>query len=189
MGGGGILREGVEFGGRLLATEARFEACDYGEPMVFPGGAICGFRRNLIGELIDVAKRNPELRIENQIEPMKRRRRDANDGIRVTREQKCFADDILIGIEAPAPDAIADDDHWLVVFLACKASAKGHGELRDVKVICRGELAPHSVWFALTTDGRGNKFVIAGDTGEGMDGVANVFEDRTGEMVTTHRTF
>ena len=106
------------------------------------------FVRRVAGELGKVAERNPELRIEDGVEPVEVGRSDADDGVEVAGDGDGLADDGRIAGEVLLPCPVAENDDRCVVFARREAAAAGHAELSDVEVVLSGGLSPETLGLA-----------------------------------------
>jgi len=84
MGLSETLREDLEFRGGFGVGDAGLEAGGDNDPVI-----VAGVEMTCIGkELIDVADRNPELRVEEKIDAPEKRRSNANDSVRMAGERE-----------------------------------------------------------------------------------------------------
>ena len=120
------------------------KAADHSNPL---GEARLFFRR-VGGELGKVAERNPELRIEDGVEPVEVGRSDADDGVEMAGDGDGLADDGRVAGEVLLPCAVAENDDRCVVFVRREAAASGHAELSDVEVVLAGGLSPETLGLA-----------------------------------------
>lgn len=171
--------EKIEFGGSFGLGGAGLEARGYGDPVIIAPVEMAGVGE----ELIEVANRNPELRVENEIEPAEVWRCDADDGVRMAREGDRFAEDVGVGIETRFPDAVAKNDDGRVLLVRSKAAAQSESELRDVKEIGGSGLAPEALRIAVAGNGGGEEFVETGDAGERFGVVADIGVERPREVI------
>jgi hypothetical protein len=179
MGLSETLREDLEFRGGFDVGDAGLEAGGDNDPMI-----VAGTEMACIGkELIDVADRHPELRVEEKIEAPEKRRSDADNSVRMAGERDGFAKDVGIGIEAGFPDAIAEDDDGRTLFVGTETTAEGQLEFSDIEEVGGGGLTPEALRIAVTGDGRGEKFVKAGDARKRLGIVADIGEKRPGKGV------
>lgn len=149
------------------------------DPVIDAGIEVTGVGK----KLIDVADGNPELRVENQVEPAEVGRGDTDYGVGTAGECDGFSGDVGVGVEAGFPDAIAENDDGRILFVGAEAAAESERELGDVEEIGGGGLAPEALRIAVAGDGGGEKFDEGGDAGEGVGVVADVREERPGERV------
>ncbi len=140
-------------------------------------------------KLIDVADGNPELRVQDEIEPAEIWRGDADYGVEATGECDGFSGDVGIGVEAGVPDAITENDDGRILFVGAEAAAKSERELGDVEEIGGGGLAPKALRIAVAGDGGGKKFDEGGDAGERVGVVPDVGEERPGERIAAFVAF
>src|SRR5271165_6672967 len=129
-------------------------------------------------ELIDVADGHPKLRVEDEVDAAEVGRGDADDGVRMAGERDGLAQDTGIGIETRFPNAVAEDNDRRVLFVVAESAAQRGSELRNVEEIRGGGLAPETLRIALAGDGGGEKFIKAGNAGEGFGVVADVGVER-----------
>jgi len=73
----------------------------------------------------------------------------------MAREGDGFAEDVVIGVEAGFPDAMAEDDYRRILFVRAEPASEGHAELGDVKEIGGRGLAPEALGIAAAGDGGG----------------------------------
>ncbi len=90
---------------RLRRCDAGLETADDIDPMIASVRLAVDLRRIVAqrGKLRDVSQRDPELGIEDDIEPMVSRRSDTDDGVGMTGNLHDFADDLRIGGEKALP--------------------------------------------------------------------------------------
>ena len=179
VGGCETLGEGFELGGGLRARDAGTQAGDDGEPVLIA----CIAAGNAGSKLLNVAERNPKLRIENEIQAVEAWRRDAHNGVGLAGKKDGLAENGGIGGKAMLPEALAKDDDGETLFVGDETSAEGHAEAGDVEIVRGGGLSPDALGFAVATDRGGDEFEVGRDAREGFGVVANVGVDGIREIV------
>lgn len=179
VGGSETLGEGFEFGGGLRARDAGIESSDDGEPVLVAVVAA----GDAGSELLNAAKRDPKLRIKNEVESVEAAGCDAYNGVRLAGKKDRFAEDGGIRIETMLPEAVAEDDDGEMLFVGSKTTAEGHAEAGNVEIVGGDRLSPAALGFTGATDGGGEELVVGGNAGEGFGVVANVDEGGMGEIV------
>ena len=115
----------------------------------------CASAGNTGGELLYVAERHPEFRIEDQVQASKAGRRYAHDGKGMSREQNGFA-------QNGGSDAKRRcQSRWLRTITGRRSSLdkkprpRAHGNLRDIEEVGGCRLAPDALRLAMAADRRG----------------------------------
>lgn len=144
MGLGEALGDDLELLHGLDLGYSGLKGCGDSNPL----GVARLFFRRVGGELGKVAERDPELRIEDGVEPVEVGRSDADDGVQVAGDGDGLADDGRSAGEVLLPSSVAENDDRCVVFARREAAAAGHAELSDVEVVLSGGLSPETLGLA-----------------------------------------